>query len=230
MPAKRLFIIWSCVLLAFSISFAMAQTSPELREEGVLYFEGNLPDKITATLHSPVTVYLHRDFQMVLAVLDADQKIELIGMSPEGYIIRAKRQNNTINGWIRPEELPAGIDTSLFAKAKQNQAHHDDVAVAIANKSVTMGMTPDEVKQSMGNPEQVESRTDAKGTSLTWTYVTYQDQSQYGYSTDPYGRPILQPNPVKVPVGQTTVIFTNGVVSSVTEHKTDAKNGIIQSN
>lgn len=217
-PVKR-----SCtlLLLALFMAGASAQIAPELREDGVLYFDGNLPDKITATLHTTTTVYLHRDFQMALAALYAGQKVELIGMSPEGYLLKTNYRNNTTTGWIRPADLPSGIDPALFAEAKKNQAHRDVVAVAIANKSVIQGMTPDEVKESLGRPERVSSRIDPSGSALTWVYTTYVEQPQYQYSLDAFGRPVLQTYYVKIPVGQMIVDFTNGAVVSVEQHKTD---------
>jgi hypothetical protein len=213
---------WSCaLLLALSLAGAPAQIAPELQEEGVLYFDGNLPNKVTATLHTATTVYLHRDFQMALAALYSGQKVELIGMSPEGYLLKTNYRNNTMTGWIRPEDLPSGIDPAIFAEAKKNQAHRDAVAVAITNKSVIQGMTPDEVKQSVGRPEQVSSRIDPSGSALTWIYTTYREEPQYEYTLDPYGRPVLQTYYVKIPIGQLIVAFANGVVISVEEHRTD---------
>jgi hypothetical protein len=213
---------WSCaLLLAFSMGSVSAQMDPALREDGVLYFDGNLPDKVIATLHTATTVYLHRDFQMALAALYPGQKIELIGMSPDGYLLKTNYRNNTVSGWIRPDDLPSGIDPALFAEAKRNQAHRDAVDVAIANKDVIQGMTPDEVKQSVGRPEQIASRVDPSGSALTWIYTTYREEPQYQYSLDPYGRPILQTYYVKIPIGQLIVAFANGTVISVEEHRTD---------
>jgi hypothetical protein len=209
------------LLLAVSIPRASADLDPALREDGVLYFDGNLPDKVVATLHSGATVYLHRDFQMALAALYTGQKIVLIGMSPEGYLLKANYRNNTITGWIKPEDLPSGIDPALFAQAKKNQAHRDAVAVAVANKTVVQGMTPDEVKQSVGKPESVTSHTDPNGDSLVWTYTTYREDPQYQYTLDAFGRPVLSTYYVKIPIGQLIVSFANGTVVAVTQHKTD---------
>lgn len=203
------------------MSSAPAQIAPELREQGVLYFDGNLPDKIIAPVHTTTTIYLNRDFQTTLAALYPGQKMELLGMAPEGYLVKATYRNNTINGWIRPEDLPSGIDPGLFALAKKNQVHRDAVAAAIANKSVIQGMTSDEVRQSVGKPEQTSSRSDASGSSLTWIYTTYREEPQYSYAFDAWGRPVIQTYYVKVPIGQIIVGFANDVVISVEEHKTD---------
>jgi len=214
---------WSIALavLALFVGPAVAQIAPELREEGVLYFDGNLPDKVTATLHTVTTVYLGRDFQVALAALYPGQKIELIGMSREGYLLKTTYRNNTVSGWIRPADLPSGIDPAVFVQAQKNQAHRDAVAVAITNKNVIQGMTPDEVKQAVGRPEQVSSRVDPSGSTVTWIYTTYREEPQYQYSLDVFGRPVLNTYYVKIPIGQLIVAFINGAVISVVQHSTD---------
>jgi hypothetical protein len=214
---------WSCalLLLVLAITSAPAQIDPALRENGVLYFDGNLPTKVTATLNTAVTLYLRRDFQMALATLYPGQKIELIGMGPEGYLLKTNYRNNTTTGWIRPEDLPSSIDPTLLVQAQKNQRHHDAVAVAITNKSVIQGMTPEEVKQSVGVPQQVSSRIDPSGSALTWIYTTYREDPQYQYSLDIFGRPVLNTYYVKIPIGQLIVAFVNGSVISVEQHKTD---------
>jgi len=216
-------VTWGCtfVLLTLSIVGAVAELDPALRENGVLYFDGNLPGKITATLNTGTTVYLRRDFNMALATLYPGQKIELVGMSLEGYLLKASYRNNTITGWIKPTDLPSGIDPTLFVQAQKNQKHHDAVAVAIANKNVIQGMTPEEVKQAVGPPDGVTSKVDPSGSALTWTYVTYREDPQYQYSLDIYGHPVLNTYYVKVPIGQLIVGFVNGAVISVEQHKTD---------
>jgi hypothetical protein len=209
-------------MLALSFVPASAEIDPALREDGVLYFDGNLPTKVTATLHTATTVYLRRDFQMALASLYAGQQVELIGASPEGYLLKTTYRNNTISGWIKPADLPSGIDPAIFAEAKKNQEHRDAVAVAIANKDVIRGMTPDEVRQSVGRPEQVESRVDSSGQALTWIYTTYREEPQYQYALDAYGHAYLQTYYVKIPIAQLVVAFADGAVVSVDQHKTNA--------
>jgi hypothetical protein len=208
-------------LLLLSVAAAHADLDPALREQGVLYFEGNLPDPVIATIHTTTTLYLHRDYQLPLAALYSGQKVELIGMAPEGYLLTTTLRNNTVTGWIKPTDLPTGIDPATFVTAQKNQARRDAVAVAIANKNVIQGMTPDEVKQAVGRPSDVSSRSDPHGEAVTWTYTTYREDPQYEYVLDAFGRPLLQTYYVKVPIGQMVVQFFNGTVYSVDEHKTD---------
>jgi hypothetical protein len=208
--------------MAFSIGGLRAQIAPELREPGVLYFEDNLPDKITTTLQNQTTVYLNRDFQTALAGLYAGQNVEIVGMAKAGYLLKTNYRNNTVMGWIRPADLPPGIDPALFATAVKNQQRRDAVAVAIANKTVIQGMTPDEVKQSVGRPDQTASHTDANGTVLNWSYITYREDPQYTYAMNAFGQPVMQTYYVKVPIGELDVSFADGFVTSISQRKTNS--------
>jgi len=217
----RSFLCVGALLLAVSPLAARADGDLDLREDGVLYFEDNLPAPITVTVKTPTTLFLHRDFQSPLAGLDRGAQVELIGMSPDGYLVKGTYRNNTVTGWIHPADLPPGVDPALLAQAKKNQARHDVVADAIAHKAVIRGMTPDEVRQSVGRPEQTASHTDDRGMLLTWIFTTYDIEYQSSWVPNAYGRASLQTYPVKVPVGQLIVNFANGAVVSVDEHKTD---------
>jgi hypothetical protein len=213
---------WICaLLLALSISGSPAQIAPELREDGVLYFDGNVPNKVTLTFRVSTTVYTQRDFQTALAAFYPGDQVELVGMSHEGFLVKGSYRNNTVTGWIHPEDLPSGVDPALFAEAQKNQEHHDTIAAAVTNKTVIQGMTPDEVTQSLGRPDEISSRTDATGSMLTWVYTTYREEPQTSYGLNAFGQPTLQTYYVKVPIGKETIDFINGVVTSVAVHKTD---------
>jgi hypothetical protein len=208
------------VLLLAAVSGVRADVDLALREDGVLYFEDNLPTHLLATVQSPTTVYLRRDLQTPLASLFAGQKIEIIGMSPEGFMIKGTYRNNSITGWISPGELPSDVDRAQIALAKKNQERRGQIAAVIARKQVIRGMTPDEVHQSLGDPDQTSSHTDGSGTSQIWVYTTYANVWQTSYVAGPFGRPVLQSFPVRTPVGQIAVTFTDNEVSAIEQHQT----------
>ena len=217
--AVPLIFVLSCLMLtAFP---AAAETDPALREDGVLYLEDDIPQKVTAVIKATTTLYMRRDFQTALAVLYSGQTVEVVGFSPDGYLLKGTARNNTVVGWIRPEDLPTGFDSSVFALAKKTEARRAAVTVAITNKTVIEGMTPEEVKQAVGPPTQTSSRTDAHGSSLAWIFTTYREEPQYSYAFDTFGRPVLQTYYVKIPIGRLIVNFTGGVVSSTEQNTTD---------
>jgi hypothetical protein len=211
------------VFLAFVAFCAVARADidPALQEPGVLYLQGNVPDKVMATIKAPTSLYSEHNFQMVLAVLNPGQKVEILGSSPDGYLIKGMARGNSVSGWIHPQDLPTGFDPTIFAVAQKTQDRRNEVAVAISNKKVIPGMTPDEVEQAVGHPDETSSRTTANGSSETWTFTTYREEPQYSYALDGFGRAVLQTYYVKIPIGQMTVSFAKGVVATIDQHKTD---------
>jgi hypothetical protein len=208
--------------LALAGTFALwGQSDLSLREPGVLYLPGNVPEKITVVVRAMTTVFTQRNFQTVAGFLDPGQTVEILGSAPDGYLLRGSYRNNTITGWIRPQDLPTGFDPRIFAAAKKTQERRDAIAAAIANKTVLPGMTPEEVQQAVGRPEQTATKTDASGSTVTWIFTTYKQEPQYSYAIDAFGRPVLQTYYVKIPVGQLIVGFGDGVVASIEEHQTD---------
>jgi hypothetical protein len=209
-------------VLAWAGSFALwGQSDLSLDEPGVLYLPGNVPEKVTAVIKAPTTVFAQRNFQTVAGYLGPGQTVEILGVAPDGYILRGSYRNNTITGWIHPQDLPTGFDPRIFDAAKQTQERRDAIAAAIANKTVVPGMTPDEVQQAVGRPEQTATKTDASGSTVTWIFTTYKQEPQYSYAFDVYGRPVLQTYYVKIPIGQMIIGFGNGVVASIEQHQTD---------
>ncbi len=211
----------ACVLLLAPI-LTRADMDPALREDGVLYFSDSLPNVLVAEVKKPTTVYLGRDFGSALALILPGQRLEILGMSPEGYLVKGDYRNNAVTGWITPAQLPPGIDPKLIEQARKNEARHELVVQAIRAKKVIRGMTPDEVKQSLGEPEQTSSHTDDSGTALTWIFTTYSIVWQTAATPTYNGQAVIQTFPTKVPNGQVIVTFANGAVSAIEEHKTNS--------
>ncbi len=197
------------------------QSDLSLDEPGVLYLPGNVPVKVTAVMKAMTAVFTQRNFQTVAGYLGPGQTVEILGVAPDGYILRGSYRNNTITGWIHPQDLPTGFDPRIFDAAKKTQERRDAIAAAIANKTVVTGMTPEEVQQAVGRPEQTATKTDARGSTVTWIFTTYKEEPQYSYALDGYGRAVLQTYYVKIPIGQMIIGFGNGVVSTIDQHETD---------
>ena len=210
------------VACAFALAAGLARADdPALREDGVLYFADTLPTVIVAPVKTPTTIYLGRDFASPLGLIVPGQRLEILGMSPEGYLVKGDYRNNAITGWITPAQLPPGVDPKLIEQARKNEARLQEVAKAIRAKQVIRGMTPDEVRQSLGEPEQTSSHVDASGSSLTWVFTTYSIIYQTAATPGYNGRTLVQTFPTKVPSGQIIVTFANGAVTAIEEHKTN---------
>ena len=152
-----------CALLSLSSAWRGPTSIPPCARTAFFISRTTCPSRSIATIKTPTTIYLRRDFQSALALMGPGATIELIGMSPEGYLVKGDYRNNSVTGWILPADLPPGIDPALIAQARKNQARHNVVADAIAHKKVIRGMTPDEVQQSVGRPDQESSQTDDSG-------------------------------------------------------------------
>jgi hypothetical protein len=223
-------ILAACAML-LALTAVRADIDPSMREDGVLYFEDNSPNRIFAPVKKPTTIYLRRDFQDALALLVPGQSLELIGVAPEGFIVKGIYRNNAVTGWITTAELPPGIDPKVIEDAKKQQARHNQMLPAIKEHRVVRGMTPDEVRQSLGDPEQTSTRSDDTGSSQSWTYTQYTSVWKTGYTPGYYGgQGIATTYLAKVPIGTTIITFANGEVSSIEEHKTDPNSPSLQNN
>ena len=221
--ARLLGVRWmfAAYALLLGLALARADLDPALREDGVLYFSDSLPTVIVAEVKTPITIYLGRDFASPLALIVPGQKLEILGVSREGFLVKGDYRNNAVTGWITPAQLPPGVDPKLIEQARKNQARQAEVAKAILAKKVIRGMTPDEVKQALGEPEQTSSHTDDSGTALTWVFTTYSIVWQTTATPSYGGRALIQTLPTKVPSGQVIVTFANGVVIAIEEHTTN---------
>jgi hypothetical protein len=223
-------ILAACAML-LALSAVRADTDLSLREEGVLYFEDTTPNRIIAPVKKPTTLYLRRDFQDALALLVPGQSLELIGMAPEGYMVKGTYRNNAVTGWITAADLPPGVDPKVITDAKAAQARANQMAPAIREHRIVRGMTPDEVRQSLGDPEQTSTRSDDTGSTQSWTYTQYTSVWKTSYQPGYYGgQGIATTYLAKVPVGTTTISFVNGLVSAIEVHKTNPNSPSVQNN
>ncbi len=223
-------ILAACALL-LALTAVRADTDLSLREDGVLYFEDTTPNRIIAPVKKPTTLYLRRDFQDALALLVPGQSLELVGMAPEGYIVKGTYRNNAVTGWIAAADLPPGVDPKVIADAKAAATRHAQMAPAIKEHRVVRGMTPDEVRQSLGDPEQTSTRSDDTGSRQSWTYTQYTSVWKTAYQPGFYGGQGVETTYLaKVPVGTTIISFTDGAVSAIEVHKTDPNSPSLQNN
>lgn len=94
----------------------------------------------------------------------------------------------------------------------------------IREGKVALGFTPEMVKLALGDPDRVYIRTDASGTSESWSYTTYETEGgillyrgyfhrYYGWG-DPFF-PYYMSYPSRREREYFKVVFTGGRVSSI---------------
>jgi len=91
----------------------------------------------------------------------------------------------------------------------------------IANKDVAIGMTLDEVSQSMGKPTETEVKQTRKGESGKWDYVVVEEQKHYRTVVDPYtGNTYRQLSHVTTEEkSRITIEFEDNTVTTVTRKR-----------
>lgn len=223
-------------LLAASLCMA----GPIVREPGVIYlsdFEEVKAPRLPLTAAAPC--FFNADMRRSAGVLRFPQNVELVAVSRDGmFRVRGQARQGGVAAWIEPHFL-GGIPDDFIAKLRAADKRRIEVEALIAKNEIAIGMTLDEVARSLGRPQKRSSTTDREGSSQTFEYIRYKLVPQAIY-TPTYAQTVLgvRPDPnhppqtvvvrggmgiaastiyVKVPVGTTSVSFSNGIVESIRE-------------
>ncbi len=207
------------------------EIAPELQEPGVLYIHNSTTQPIQGKVSVITYIYGRRTFTTLVGTALPGQVIEIVAMAPEGYMVRVASNNGGVLGWIRPDELPNTVDINQLGQLQALYQHQQEVNVAIANKTVIRGMSEPEVQMALGKPGRTVKQTLSQGVFETWEYTTYKQTPQNDFTVDSTGQPVNRTYYERVPIGSLSVSFTNGLVSSVQEVRTDPESpGVYASN
>ena len=185
-----------------------------VREEGAHYLEDFLEQPLTAWVRSPVRIYYALDFRRVLGELRAPQEVEVQAAAGDRLRVRGKARQGQVAGWI-PAESVSGLPKDFFASVAKAAERHAQVSELIERNEVAMGMSVNEVMESLGRPEKKSARVDDDGHRETWEYIRYERVPQTVTRYDQFGRLIQETIYVKVPSGRLAVEFIGGVVAAI---------------
>lgn len=175
-------LIW-LVFYGFVVHFATAQSRLN-NDPSVLYLE-EVSDQVQIMMTIADTpIHVSKEGGRRLGTIKTDSKVELLAFTEKAYRIKGEGRNGQLVGWTSPRFL-ASKDPQFAANLKKLYDRHMAVKELIANNEVAIGMSLDEVVQSVGEPTKKKVRVTATGQSGTYEYITYNEQKHYNYVTNP---------------------------------------------
>ncbi|RYD39914.1 MAG: hypothetical protein EOP85_15160 [Verrucomicrobiaceae bacterium] len=144
--------------------------------------------------------------------------MKLDAITDKIYRVRGKGKHGDVVGWVAPWAF-SSKDPEFVENLKKFYERQMQVQALIAEKQVAVGMTLEEVGQSLGKPSKSSVRKTAEGQSGRWEFVIYEEIKNYATEVDRqtgavYRRLISVTRREK---SKTAVEFENDVVNAVEE-------------
>ena len=190
----------------------------------VVYFEGK---KTVLLVVKPATVFASKNGGRRMGAFPVDTKVELLAMTDKGYKVKGKAQHGMVTGWVSPRNM-ASRDPQFVANLKAHYTRSLEIQKIIAAKEVAIGMTVDEVKQSIGKPTKQESRLTKDGRSGKWEFVKSEEQKHYVNSIDRKTGQIFRrySHTTQEVREKLTVEFEKDVVTAISSLKDDSAGNV----
>jgi hypothetical protein len=197
------------------------QKSRLQREPGAHYLEDFYGGPtIRLKTGNQTLAYYTPKMERYLGTLKPLREVELLAISRQGLRVRGIAQQGQIAGWVRPdslEQLEPEFVENLFKAAERREK----VEALIEQNAVALGMTEEEVLRSLGKPERRTSLVAEEGTKSELEFITYERVPERVTGYDQFGRLVTSVVYVKKPVGRMTVVFEDGILSSVEQSEGD---------
>ncbi len=227
------------VLLTFLALGAVARADPIVRERGAIYLSDFAAPAIELSLKEPAPCYFALQGQRYAGTLRFPQKVKIDAVSQGGMIrVRGQARQGGVVAWIDSAFLPE-LPSDFVANLQAAEKRKKQVDQLIAGKKVAIGMTPEEVAQSLGEPQKRSRKLERGGSAQTYEYIKYELIPQTVY-TPAYAESVtgVRPNPrdklekvvvrrgygydastvyLKVPVGTVSVDFIDGIAETIQE-------------
>ena len=183
----------------------------------------DMPDKqIELMIIKDAPVFSDVDGKHKLGTIVANQKVKIEAITEKAYKVRGKGVRDGISGWVGPWAF-ASKDPEFVENLKKFYTRQLEVNKIIAEKQVAMGMTTDEVAQSLGKPTKSSLRQTPEGQSGAWEFIIYDEQRNYNTMRDPVSGNVFRQlvSVTQIEKRKRVIEFTNGVVSAIedTENK-----------
>ncbi|NNE92951.1 MAG: hypothetical protein HKN23_15005 [Verrucomicrobiales bacterium] len=222
-----------CLLLSCpSITEAQIRTSPIVKpvtikrddrnksnlakEDGAIYLDGLLNQEVIVKITKPAPAYTNLTGQRWIGTVHGNQKAVLLAVSDKAYRVRARAQQGQIAGWISKAAVE-GLNDQFEENLKKFYERHVLVEDLISKEQVAMGMTVNEVMESIGEPSKRSTKVDKEGRKDILEYITYDRIPQTTIARDRFGQPFQTVTYIEVETGRVKIEFENDMVSSIEE-------------
>jgi hypothetical protein len=189
-----------------------------LDEPGTITVEGLLPRPVIVKVAQESTIYYNADLQRPLGAMAAGTVVTLVALGDSAYRVRGRARHGDVAGWLRPADV-ISPDPDLHANLKKVHARALQVRDLIANREVALGMTADEVRESLGKPTRSTRKVTPQGREETLEYSIFDRVPQTVLGRDPLGNIIQSIVYVKVETGTLSITFKDDLVNAIEEKK-----------
>lgn len=197
-------------------SKADREGSSLMQEKGAVYLEGLVDREIKVRVTQAAPIYANLTADRWLGNLFPNQEVTLLAIGEKAYRVRGQAKQGQVAGWVGKamvEGLSPEWEQNL-AKLHERQLLVNDL---IDRRQVALGMTLEEVIESLGEPDKRNSRIDKEGRADTFEYIRYQKVPQTQTAFDQFGRPYQAVTYLMIETGKATIAFEKGVVASIEE-------------
>jgi len=210
---KALTLVLPLVLALASLTHAQGFS----REKGAIYLEDFMPtgEGILLKVAHEAPMYYQLDGQRRLGTIVAGQEAELVAISDKAYMVRAKAKHANVKGWVTPLAFQKHDGDTMVKTLKELYQRQLLVQDLIDKNQVALGMTIEEVKRSLGEPDRVSSTISSDGKKDTLEFITYERVLQTVTRRDINGFLVQDLVPVKVETGRTSIDFSEDLVVSI---------------
>jgi hypothetical protein len=185
-----------------------------MRERGAVYLDDVTQKPILLKIKDSAIAYSTVQGQTPLGTFLAGTSVTLLAFSDKAGRVRGRAAHGDIVGWVGLGFLD-GAEAAFFDRLKQAAARQTEVQAMIEQKQIAIGMTPNEVQQSLGKPTERRTRIDGAGSAEAWLYITYERVPQRVAQRNILGQVIYSTVYVKMETGRVEIAFAQGTVSHI---------------
>ena len=170
------------------------------------------------TVKSESPIFYQISMDRVLGSMAPGAMVTLVGMSDNAWRVRGRARHGDVAGWMKRDDLVLP-DPTLPDKLKAFYESRKQVSALIEAHQVGIGMTRQEVQESLGRPTRTSTRVTASGREEFIEYAIFEKVPQTTIGRAPNGQLVQSVIYVKVEVGTLSISFKNDNVEAIEETK-----------